>query len=120
MQDSCVSFVEGNKTRSYGTRVVCVSLLILPHPPFFFLSSQGLGIVPSAEAPYASAGEGISNVRIPRVDQNGSSLSFSVTWADGGGVGGTEGTSELVDIWLTAKQVDPAAWVELPLLQVGK
>ena len=24
-----------------------------------------------------------------------------------------------MDIWLTAKQFDPEAWVELPILQVG-
>lgn len=80
--------------------------------------SQALGIVPSSEAPYASDGDGISNINVPRVDQDGSSLSFSVTWADGGGAGGTEDTAQLVDIWLSAKQYDPQAWVELPVQEV--
>ncbi|CAN0394441.1 unnamed protein product [Pylaiella littoralis] len=76
---------------------------------------EALGILPEAEAPYATAGEGISNVYVPRVAQNGSSLEFSVTWADGGGSGGLEDTAPLVDIWLTAQQVSPPARVELAL-----
>lgn len=39
-------------------------------------------------------------------------------WADGGGAGGKEDTAELVDIWLSAKQYDPPAWVEIPALEV--
>eukprot|EP00752_Nemacystus_decipiens_P017872 g16022.t1 len=74
---------------------------------------EGLGILPEAEAPSADPGDGISNVDVPRVDQNGSSLAFSVTWADGGGDGGFEDTAPFVDIWLAAQQSDPPAWVEL-------
>lgn len=74
---------------------------------------KGLGILPEVEAPSATPGDGISNVDIARVDQNGSSLKFSVTWADGGGKEGFEDTAPLVDIWLAAQQSDPPAWVEV-------
>lgn len=84
--------------------------LCLPSPNPFL---KGLGILPEAEAPSANPGDGISDVDVPRVDQNGSSLKFSVTWADGGGDGGFEDTSPLVDIWLAAQQSDPPAWVEV-------
>ncbi|CAM9449851.1 unnamed protein product [Ectocarpus fasciculatus] len=80
--------------------------------------SEGLGILPEAEAPSATPGDGISNVDISRVDQDGSSLSFSVTWGDGGGDGGFEDTAPFVDIWLVAEQSDPpAAMVELVVEQ---
>lgn len=81
--------------------------------PYCCARFKGLGVLPEAEAPFANPGEGISNVNILRVDQNGSSLTFSVAWADGGGVGGFEDTSEFVDVWLAAYQSDPPAWVEL-------
>lgn len=52
------------------------------------------------------------------VDQNGSSLEFSVSWADGGGDGGLEDLALFVDLWVVAQQSDPSAWVELPVAQV--
>ncbi|CAM9230207.1 unnamed protein product [Ectocarpus sp. 12 AP-2014] len=79
--------------------------------------SEGLGILPEAEAPSATPGDGISNVDVPRVEQNGSSLSFSVAWGDGGGAGGFEDTAPFIDIWLVAEQSDPPAWVELVVEQ---
>ncbi|CAN0131448.1 unnamed protein product [Scytosiphon promiscuus] len=75
---------------------------------------EGLGILPEDEAPSATPGEGITNVDILSVDQNDSSLAFSVTWTDGGGAGGLEDTALFVDVWLFARQSDPPAWVELP------
>lgn len=88
--------------------------------PILTHSLKALGILPEAEAPFATAGDGITNVEVPRVAQNGSSLEFSVTWADGGGVGGLEDTAPLVDIWLAAQQADPPAWVELAVQLVRK
>lgn len=70
------------------------------------------------EAPAITPGGGISNVALPRVDQDGLSLSLSVTWADGGGVGGTEDTAQLIDIWFTGRQVAPVTWVQLPVMEV--
>lgn len=79
---------------------------------------KALGILPEAEAPAAVPGDGISNVDVLRVDQNGSTLEFSVSWADGGGDGGLEDTAPFVDVWFAAQQSNPAAWVELPVEQV--
>ncbi|CAM9634513.1 unnamed protein product, partial [Hapterophycus canaliculatus] len=74
---------------------------------------KGLGILPEAEAPSVTPGEGINDVNILHVDQNGSSMTVSVTWADGGWAGGLEDAAPLVDIWLAAQQSDPLVRVEL-------
>lgn len=55
---------------------------------------------------------------MPRLEQDGLSISLSVTWADGGGTGGAEDTAPLVDIWYTARQPDPVNWVQMPVFEV--
>lgn len=101
----------------FSTLCQPLSSYLCVHSSISFL--KGLGVLPEDEAPSANPGDGISNVVVPRVDQNGSSLKFSVTWADGGGDGGFEDTAPLVDIWLAAQQSDPPAWVELAVQLVS-
>lgn len=57
---------------------------------------------------------------MPRLDRDGLNLFLSVTWADGGGAGGTEDTAQLVDIWFTAEQSNPRSWVQIPIKEVKR